>query len=125
MAKILVVEDDRVSRLIIVNSVNKQGHVTIQASDGQRAWTILEDNPDIDLIITDMMMPYLNGQELLARIRESSQYSAAPVIVISGVIGPKAISKVLKEGAGAFLPKPISTLELQEYVGRFLSGSYR
>ena len=116
MAKIVIAEDDMVSRSIIVATVESMGHTAIQCSDGLRAFYVLQDNPDSALLITDMMMPNLSGRELVEKVRGSETCKRLPILIVSGAVGPKAINDLLEAGATAFLGKPINGYLLQEYV---------
>lgn len=116
MKKILVAEDDAVSQRIVCEVVNSMGYFPILASDGQIAWKILNDNPDISLLITDLMMPELTGQELVRLIRGNESFSDLPVIMISAVVGLSEIVNVLELGASRFLPKPLHIQELRSYI---------
>ncbi len=118
--KVLIAEDDPIARKILVNVVETSGCIAIQASRGDTAWQVLADNPDIGLLLTDVAMPGLDGRELLKIIRGQERMKELPVIVISGVIGPKEIDSLLQLGASRFLPKPINAQELEEYIGKLL-----
>ena len=123
MAKIVIAEDDVTSRAVLVKGVELMGHTAIQCSDGLRAYYIVQDNPDIDMLITDMMMPNIDGRELIERVRSNEKFSALPILIISGAVGPKAIRDLLKLGATAFMGKPVGLEELSEYVGKYLESS--
>ena len=116
MAKIIVAEDDKISRQIIVRLIESLGHVAIQCSDGLRAYYVLQDNPDAAMLVTDMVMPHLTGRELIEKIRHDAQRPMIPILIVSGAIGPKAIRDLLEAGATAFLGKPIDGHLLKEYV---------
>ncbi len=67
--KILIAEDDAISRTILRRAVEKLGHGCLAASDGEEAWGLFKENPDIDVIISDWMMPRVDGLELCRRVR--------------------------------------------------------
>ena len=116
MTKILVVDDDTSTRTLISRSLEKDGFQVIRSSDGARALDILNDNSDISLLITDMMMPNMSGRELVENIRKSESISNLPIIIISGVVKLSDIVDILERGATRFIPKPVNTQELKEYV---------
>ena len=122
MKKVLVVEDDIVSRMMLSKLVESMGHIVIQSSDGRKALEVLRDNLDIDLLIADFMIPDLNGRELTRIIRSNEKYAELPIIIVSGVVKLKEISDVLELGASLFLPKPIDGNQLKEHVARLLEG---
>ncbi|MBP9838074.1 MAG: response regulator [Proteobacteria bacterium] len=122
--KIILAEDDPSTRLVIARGVESTGKYTvIESSNGARAWDVLNDNSGIKMLITDMQMPDMDGNELIAKIRSSKKFSKIPILVVSGVVGPNDIHKILEEGATRFLPKPINLKHLMEYVEALLSES--
>lgn len=120
MASILIVEDDRSSQRILAEVVRGLGHHAIIARDGEVAWTILQDNPDIRLILTDVVMPGVDGLELAARIRADEHLAELPVVVISGQVGPKRIADLLKNGMTRFIGKPLKPREIAATVRAYL-----
>lgn len=121
MIKVLIAEDDDAMRDMLSKMMVKMGYIPISASNGRRALDIAEDNPDIALVLTDVNMPEMDGRELVRRLRSRADFSRKPIIIFSGVVGPKEIADVLDIGATAFLPKPIKFEDLWEYMMRFLS----
>jgi len=120
MAKILIAEDERPIRDIISRIVEQTGHAAIKCSNGRAAWDILCFNPDIKLLITDVSMPEMNGDELVSKIRQDKDLSEMPALIISGAIRAKDIAHLLKLGATAFLPKPVSIKDLRAYIHKFI-----
>ena len=120
MAKILIAEDDPATRYILAKTVEKMGHIAIFSPNGRHAWETLQVNPDIRLLITDVMMPEMDGRQLIGVIRGNEDFRDLPVIIISAVIGPKAIHDLLQIGATFFLPKPLDYKEVIHYVARYL-----
>ena len=80
MSKVLIVDDNKNMRVFLIDVVELHRHTTLEASDGEVAWDILKKNP-VDLVITDIVMPHMNGLELLKKIRSSNP--ALPVIVVT------------------------------------------
>ncbi len=120
MSKVLVVDDDHTSRLLIGNMLYRMGLVPVYVSCSERAMEVLSDNADIVLIITDMMMPELKGNALTEQIRETEKFGSLPIIMISGFVGTKEIGNLLKAGVTAFLPKPVSFEDLNVHLSRYL-----
>jgi CheY-like chemotaxis protein len=71
--KILIAEDDAVSRTILRRAVEKLGHECLAAEDGEKAWELYRETPGVDVIISDWMMPGIDGLELCRRIRRASR----------------------------------------------------
>jgi len=120
MVKVLVVEDDRAVRRIVTKGIESMGHVVIQSPNGKHAWETLSCNDDIELVITDMMMPEMDGRQLIQVIRGNSELARLPVIILSGVVDAKKIADLLQLGTTAFLPKPVKIVELQDCVKQCL-----
>lgn len=116
MKKILIAEDDAIVRKLLVKAIESAGHMAIQTSNGSLAWDIIKDNNDISLLITDVMMPNMNGKELVQIIRGNESTKELPVIIISGVVAFNEISGLLELGASRFMPKPVDTKELKRYI---------
>ena len=121
MAKILIAEDEGQLIDVMSRAVNSMGHTVIKSRNGRVAWDILCDNHDIELLITDVSMPEMDGEELVKRIREDSDLSEIPILIMSGVIRAKDISNLLKVGATAFLPKPVAIKDLKDFINNNLS----
>ena len=116
MAKILVAEDDVTTRRMIVTAIERMGHCAIQSSNGRLAYEILENNPDIALLVTDVVMPELNGDALVAGLRDEEQFRNLPIIIMSGIVSISDIKDLLDVGASRFLGKPINVAHLRDYV---------
>lgn len=119
MNKVLIAEDELTSRRAIARAVESSDFVAIQVSDGQRAWDILCDNPDISLLITDVVMPNMDGRELVEKIRKKNELDHLKIIIISGVVKLKDINEYLELGASRFMPKPVNIVELKDYLVKF------
>jgi two-component system chemotaxis response regulator CheY len=99
-----------------------QGFEVITASDGMDA---LEKLPKgkVDLIITDLNMPNMDGYELIRTLRESNEYRELPVIILSSLSDKRAQELGLEAGAHSYLVKPFSIEKVQYEVSKFLSWS--
>ena len=120
--KILVIDDDPLARKVIVSAIEKMGHVAIQSANGKHAWETLWENPEIALIITDMMMPDMDGRELIQIIRGNQAFVELPVIILSGVVGADDVADVLKLGSCVFCRKPAKIDELKKQIHEFIGG---
>lgn len=109
----LVVEDSDFIRHAVSDILRRQGITVLEAGDG-RAALELARNPDvhIDLIVTDYIMPEMDGEELCSRIRNDLKLHDLPIIVLSGVESKSAIVGLFKAGATDFLIKPFAIEEL-------------
>ena len=96
MKKILIVEDDDTIHKLIKELLEKEHYVTINAYSGTEALTIIE-NEDIDLILLDLMLPGINGEEIVKKVNKT-----IPIIVISAKISSEDKVRVLLDGANDY-----------------------
>ena len=108
MAKVLIVDDEPTTRFLIRRFVHDLGHVVIESSNGRRAWDVLWDNRDIDLVITDLMMPEMTGEGLIQMIRASSELKNLPILVITAQTEADEMKYLVDLGASGFARKPIT-----------------
>lgn len=114
-AKILAVDDSRVMRRAIGKILSGQYEV-IEAEHGEDAWSLLQHHNDIQIVFTDLSMPYLDGYGLLERIRtsEAEHIADLPVIIITGKEDDdEAKMEALEKGANDFIAKPFDKAQLQ------------
>ncbi len=119
MRKILIVDDDRATRLAIKKMVEVIGFDVLQSPDGEHALETLKTEDNIALVIADMVMPKRDGRWLIKSMQEDEILKNMPVIIISSVFGVKDIADLLESGARAFVAKPANPDEIHEYVTRY------
>lgn len=112
--KIALAEDDHHIRQLIAAAVEDLGYVCFQCSSGTKALHCIQDNPDISLLITDMVMPELNGEDLIKILRCREYTRDLPIIIISAITKYDEIAYLLDLGASRFLTKPIDFTELED-----------
>ncbi|WP_373001360.1 response regulator [Sulfurimonas sp.] len=120
---ILIVDDSALFRSIISNLLQRHKFNVLEAEDGQKALDILNNNININLIITDYEMPNINGLELIKSIRNNYELKEIPIIVISSVNAQSTIVDCMKHGANDYLNKPFSNGEF--YSRLYLTLSYK
>jgi CheY-like chemotaxis protein len=118
MATLLIVDDDKTSRMRLAQMVRSLGYHSVLASDGARALAVLEDNPEIACVVTDWQMPVLDGPGLIRSLRAAGH--AVPVLVFSAFRSIGEVAALLEQGATGFLPYPVPRDVLGEYVERFV-----
>lgn len=121
MAEKILIVDDNPSVLKLLNiSLNKAGYEVIEAENGEEAFDIA--NKELpDLIISDIMMPQMDGLELCWMIRENSQVPLVPFIFLTSFDDPETEVKGFRAGADKYLNKPIERKELLERVDELLN----
>ncbi len=121
LKKILIAEDSPTMRSLIVSTIAAMGEFeTVEAANGFEALRILP-REKVDLIITDINMPDINGLELVSFIRNNENYRKTPLFIISTEGSERDREKGLALGANAYLVKPFAPHQLQELVRKFLS----
>lgn len=118
--KALIAEDDPTVRCLIAEAVEELEIVAVECSNGRKAWEILQDNPGICLLITDVRMPEMGGTELVRALRRDGRLRQMPVIITSAIVQASDIEDVLETDKVAFITKPLSVLALQELVRNLL-----
>lgn len=115
--KILVAEDDQLMIKMLEFRLKKDGHEVIISHDGREAVNKLEEFQP-DLVITDIMMPYLSGLEVVSAVK--SRYPiGTPVIILSGMGQENVVLEAFQLGADDYMTKPFSPNELSVRVRRF------
>lgn len=116
--KILAADDDRIVRRIVAAKLSGLGYDVTQAEDGQEALRLLEDGYVPDLLITDSLMPRMNGLELVRSIRSSpnAALSKLPVIMLTSRQGEHDVIEGLHTGLDDYVTKPFSPDELAARV---------
>jgi DNA-binding response OmpR family regulator len=109
-ATVLVVDDAKFILKVASDTLTQAGFNVITDENGKLAWDILESDQggDIDLVITDLHMPEMNGEELCIRIRKHKRVGRIPVIFLTSQGGENTEIRILKAGASDFLTKPFT-----------------
>ncbi len=116
---VLVVDDDAGNRDILQRRLQRLGHRVIPAESGRRALELLAGGP-CDLVLLDIMMPEMDGFEVLSRIKQDPATRDVPVIVISALDDLSAAVRCIEQGAEDFLSKPFEPVLLKARVGASL-----
>lgn len=113
---ILVVDDERGFCDVVTVILETQGYQVHQAHHANDAFGLLDETTP-DLILTDMMMPEIDGVGLIKRLRETPAWADIPVIMISAYSEPEIQENAFEAGAVGFIAKPFSASELRSTVG--------
>ena len=118
--RILVAEDDRLSRTVLEDLLHSWGHEVVTVEDGREAWQLLQEDADFSLLITDWIMPEMDGLELCRRVRDRSSARYLPIIIASSLAETDHLIQGLEAGADAFVTKPVDpgTLRAQMCAAR-------
>jgi diguanylate cyclase (GGDEF)-like protein len=110
--KVLVAEDDGVSRLVLQRSLQRLGHDCQLAADGVAAWQLYQESPP-DVIISDWLMPGMEGIEFCRRVREAPADAYTYFIFMTALDDKQHFLRGMQAGADDYLTKPVDMDELQ------------
>ena len=116
---LLIVDDNEDNRDVLARRLQKQGHWAITAASGAEALSVLAEQP-FDLVLLDVMMPEMDGYEVLFRIKSEPQTRHLPVIMISALDELESVVRCIDMGAADYLPKPFNPTLLRARVGASL-----
>lgn len=119
MKRILVLDDERIVRELIVEILQRTGYQVVQAEDPEAALRLVRVDT-FDLLVTDIVMPGLSGLEVLEQVRSSCP--GLPVIVVTGAGTHQTLATAVERGAAATITKPFTHAELREAVANALAS---
>ena len=121
MARILVVDDEPDIRRVVVIVLERAGHVVVTASDGAEAVDLHEHN-EFDLIVSDLIMPVLDGIQLAKAVR-SDPRCTIPILLVTASASPQDLVDAHRAGVTAHLGKPFALVDLREQVAALLAAA--
>ena len=110
--KILAVEDDAVSQLLLRRALERLGHQVVLANDGESAWAALAD-PELRVVVSDWRLPRLNGLELCQRIRARRSDYVCFLLLTQNEASDANLEAAIAAGVDEFLTKPVEPRELK------------
>ena len=122
MPKILVVDDDPAIRSLVSDSLEIEGYDVLAAEDGFSALRAIEAHRP-DCVLLDVMMPGLDGHQVLQRIRSAEDTPALPVVMLTAYSDDANAWQAWTEGVDYFLPKPFDSDELLRYLSYLFEGT--
>ena len=121
LATALLVDDDEDTVYLLRLLLLRDGFIVHTATNGRDAKEFIESSKPTDIVITDLMLPYVSGFELITRIREDRQWKDVPVICLSGKVTERDAVRALDIGANDYVTKPYSPQELSARIKRHLN----
>jgi phosphoserine phosphatase RsbU/P len=115
--RILIAEDDLISRTVLEQMLKKWGHEVVVACDGMAAWQALQRDDAPKLAVLDWMMPVLSGPEVCRRVRALPRQEAAYLILLTARHQKEDVVAGLESGANDYVVKPFDRRELQSRLG--------
>jgi CheY-like chemotaxis protein len=122
---VLIVDDsENAAATLEIALLGIPGLSVTLASSGFEALNILErPGSEVQLVVTDLNMPRMDGYELIRRLRSDGRYAAMPIVVVSADTDPATPRRVAQMGVSAFFPKPFSPAEVRRKLEQILDGT--
>ncbi|MEN6462136.1 MAG: response regulator [Syntrophomonas sp.] len=120
--RILVVEDDEVTRMVTSRLLQKKGYVVETAANGQKALALL-GNDIFDLVLMDISMPKIDGLALERHIKKNSKTRNIPVVAVTAYASDEDQKRLLAQGMNGFIAKPVNPEELLKTIVQLTSSS--
>lgn len=121
--RVLVVDDNEMNRDLLSRRVQRQGHTVTVAEDGVKALELMRQKP-FDLVLLDIMMPNMNGYEVLEHLKADPNLRHLPVIVISALDDIDSAVKCIELGAEDYLHKPFNKVLLKARINNCLEKKW-
>jgi two-component system, chemotaxis family, chemotaxis protein CheY len=122
-AKVLIVDDDIVSRMVLMHLVDSTGPFDIQeAGDGQEAWEMLQAGLRPAIIFCDLRMPRMSGMELLRQVRGEAELNKMPFVLVSSATDKETVEQASDFGATGYIVKPFEADQLRTHLLPVLSA---
>ena len=115
-ARILVVDDERVNVVLLERILDQDGYRNVKSVTDPSEAVALFDQFEPDLVLLDLHLPDMPGQEVLRRLRAQARTANVPVVILSADARPALINELLAQGVRAFLTKPLDVRELLELL---------
>ena len=113
--RILIVDDNESNRTLLAHRLATQGHDTFSAASGREALSLMENDVP-DLVLLDLMMPDMNGFEVLTTMHDRAELRNVPVIVITGLQDQEGVVRCIEAGAQDYLVKPLNPVILRARI---------
>lgn len=124
MNKILIVDDSATMRKIIKRVLRQSGlevDAVLEAGNGAEALTVLKSTTGIDLILSDVNMPEMNGLELVCEVRKTHTADQLPIFMITTEGGEEIRNKAMTEGANGYITKPFTPDSIAKTLQRYVA----
>ncbi len=120
MATLLVIDDELPIRQNLARFLSLEGHQVLQAADGEAGLALALGEPRPDLVLCDVMMPRLNGYELLTALRADPRGRDLPFVFLSASAEKERLEQALEQGASGYVTKPFNLAQLKDVLARHL-----
>ena len=119
---VLVVDDRASNRMLAVAFMTKLGWETAQAEGGEQALAWLDTHPDVDLLLLDISMPDLCGEDVCLQLRADPRFATLPIVAYTAHVFPSDVDRFLANGFSAVLLKPVTFQMVASVVQTLFPG---
>jgi len=123
--RVLVADDDPAILRLVRTILEKEGFTVVVARDGREAYKALQENANFTAAVLDVIMPHIQGPELVRFMRTENRYNKIPVMMMTAEQDPKLSSESFAAGAVVFLPKPFTTGQMQAMLRMLVTKANR
>ena len=114
--KILVIDDMSTHLLLLQTILEEEGYKVLAVDNGEEAIKYIENDPDISLVLLDIMMPEVDGYELLEKVKSGDKNVSMPIIIVSAKTDSSSIKEALEKGAYDYITKPLNVYDIKNKV---------
>jgi DNA-binding response OmpR family regulator len=114
----LLIEDNADVAYLVQHMLKRDGFAVQTLTNGRDAQAYIAESKPTDVVVLDLLLPYIDGFELLAQIRESPSWKKVPVVVLSGKVAERDVVRAIELGADDYVTKPYKPLELIARIRR-------
>jgi len=118
--KILIIDDDSRNIFALRAVLKAKNYTCVSADSAEKGFRLIEDDPDIALVLMDIMMPDMDGYQAIAALKTRHGLRNIPVIAVTAQAMPGDKERCLDAGAVGYIPKPIRVNELIEQINKHL-----
>jgi len=119
--KVLLVDDDMRNVFALSRVLEDRGLQIHKAANGRKALEMLDEKPDIDLVLMDIMMPVMDGYEAMRYIREQDRFQNLPILALTAKAMTGDRAECIEAGANDYIPKPVDVESLISLMRKWLS----
>lgn len=118
--RVLIIDDDARNIFALSATLRAKGFDCVSTTDAREALKLLDRDDSIDIVLTDMMMPEMDGYETIEAIRANEKVSTLPVIAVTAQAMPGDRERCISAGATEYISKPIDVDRLLQLLGNYL-----
>ena len=117
---VLVIEDNEEIAYLLKFMLSREGFTVVLAPDGMKASKLIDEIVPPEVVVSDIMLPYMDGYQLIAQMRGKPEWRDVPIIMLTSKSQERDITRALEAGANDYIVKPFRPKELIARLRRFL-----